>query len=130
MTSVQLDDAQKQPRAQKSAMSHGSRNLIILTVGAILLAGLTTGVSLFVYRQTGDIYLDRSRPGYLPDKEEASEESTSASGYSFPDSGELTASELEEYLTQLQTVIKRLDDLTDPYSDLPLTDESLGIPKN
>ena len=52
-------------------MSQGGRNLMILGCGAIFLAGVTTTASLMIYRSSGDIYLDRSRPGYLPDSEEA-----------------------------------------------------------
>ena len=43
-------------------MTRGSRNLLILGLGSILIAGGTTSVSLAIYRNTGDIYLDRSRP--------------------------------------------------------------------
>ena len=55
-------------------MTVGSRNLIILGVVSGIIALATTGVSLAVYHNSGDIYLDRSRPGYLPDKEEIEEE--------------------------------------------------------
>ena len=48
-------------------MTSGARNLLILGCSAIAITAITTGLSLFIYRQTGDIYLDRSRPGFLPD---------------------------------------------------------------
>ena len=51
-------------------MNRGGRNLIILGCIAATIALATTSVSLAIYHGSGDIYLDRSRPGYLPDKEE------------------------------------------------------------
>ena len=47
-----------------------NHNLFLLGVGATLIAMLTTGISILIYHYSGDIYLDRSRPGFLPDKEE------------------------------------------------------------
>ena len=43
-----------------SLSTRGGRHLAILGAGAILIAGVTTGISLMVYRNSGDIYLDRS----------------------------------------------------------------------
>jgi len=107
--------------------NHGKRNLIILGVIAILVAGISTGVSLWVYRSTGDIYLDRSRPGYLPDEKEASA-GTDEGNYTFSENGELTKTELDEYLKELNIINDRLKALSDPYAPGPLSDESLGIP--
>ena len=109
-------------------MTSGARNLAILGIGAILITTLTTGVSLFIYRQTGDIYLDRSRPGYLPDEEEVLQESETNTNYTYSDTGALDQAELDEYLKNLQVLIDRLDDYADAYSASPLSDESLGIP--
>lgn len=109
-------------------MTTGARNLLILGCGAIAITALTTGLSLFIYRQTGDIYLDRSRPGYLPDEEEATQESANTTTYTYPDSGPLNPDELDEYLQHLRQTIDRLDDYADPYSANSLSDESLGIP--
>lgn len=108
--------------------NHGKRNLIILGAAAILIAGISTGVSLWVYRSTGDIYLDRSRPGYLPEEEEAGAETSDNGSYAFSENGELTKAELDEYLKELNAVNGRLKALSDPYAPGPLSDESLGIP--
>ena len=108
-------------------ISAGRRNLILLGVGAAAIALLTTSIELWVYHGTGDIYLDRSRPGYLPDKDETDQDQDTNSGYSFSDSGPLTATELEEYLKELNSTAKHLRGITDPYSPLPLSDDSLGI---
>lgn len=109
-------------------MTRGGRNLAILGVGAILLAIVTTTVSLIMYRVSGDIYLDRSRPGYLPDEEEVEEDKDDTSKFTFADSGTLTAEDLNEYLEAFHNVNLRLKNFPDPYSPTPLSDESLGIP--
>ena len=109
-------------------MSRGGKNLIILGCGAIFLAGATTMASLIIYRASGDIYLDRSRPGYLPDIEEAAEEPVGPINYTFPENGELNAADLDEYLKELRLVNNRLKDYADPFSPAPLSNESLGIP--
>lgn len=108
-------------------MTRGSRNLLILGTGSILLAGATTSVSLAIYRGTGDIYLDRSRPGFLPDKEEVEAETEAATSFTYGESGALDEEELEQYLEELQKIENRLKDLPDAFSGTPLSDESLGI---
>ena len=109
-------------------MNSGARNLLILGLSAILVTGLTTGLSLFIYRQTGDIYLDRSRPGYLPDEEEVTQDFASTPTYTYPDNGPLDPNELDDYLDALRQIIDRLEDYSDPYAPEPLSDQSLGIP--
>lgn len=109
-------------------MTTGGRNLIILGVGAILITVATTITSLTLYRVSGDIYLDRSRPGYLPDEDEVVETTETNTNYVFSDSGTLTRDDLSEYLDELKKVDDRLNNLPDPYSPSPLSDESLGIP--
>lgn len=110
------------------SMTRGGRNLAILGVGAILFAFVTTFISMSIYRASGDIYLDRSRPGYLPDEEEVNEEDTNLdSEFTFSESGPLTASELDAYIDALYATSNRLHGIT-PYSPEPLSDASLGIP--
>lgn len=105
----------------------GGRNLTLLGAGAILITALTTGLSLFVYWRSGDIYLDRSRPGYLPDEDEASEEAETTD-FEYSDTGPIDKDELERYLEEYKKLNRRLKDFSDPYSAAPLSDESLGIP--
>jgi hypothetical protein len=103
----------------------GRRNLIILAAGSGFIALATTVASLQIYRATGDIYLDRSRPGYIFDDEKHSEEDDQKE--SFSNEGEITVEALDEYLKELDTVIKRVDDSANDYSPEPLSDDSLGI---
>lgn len=110
-----------------SFSTRGGRNLTILGIGALLITILTTTASLLVYRNSGDIYLDRSRPGYLPDEDEVKEEPVTNNGFSYPDVGPLNKAELEQYLKELRATNARLEALSDPYAPGPLSDESLGI---
>lgn len=108
-------------------MTRGSRNLLILGLGSILLAGTTTTISLAIYRNTGDIYLDRSRPGFLPDKEEVEAETEATTSFTYGDTGPLNGDELDEYLAELKKIEDRLNNLPDAFSGVPLSDESLGL---
>lgn len=110
-----------------ASQSRGDRNLTILGIGAILIALTTTSIGILVYHNSGDIYLDRSRPGYLPDPEEVEEEQNISSTYTYPENGPLDKSELEDYLKELKKINDRLKALANPYSASPLSDESLGI---
>lgn len=108
-------------------MSRGSCNLLILGVASLALAGITTGVSLNIYKTTGDIYLDRSRPGFLPDEDEVTKDAEANTDFQFSETGPLDRAELEEYLKELESLRDKLKNLK-PYQATPLTDESLGIP--
>lgn len=109
-------------------MTKGGRNLIILGVAAVAVAFVTTSVSLMFYRSSGDIYLDRSRPGYLPDEEEAEGEIGNPEGnYDFSQTGAIDAEVLDEYIENLQVEIDAIDKYIEPFSDAALSDEKLGI---
>lgn len=108
-------------------IGRGNRNLILLGAGALILTAATTSISLWIYRSSGDIYLDRSRPGYLPDEEEANEETGVNNNFTFSDTGALNKQELGEYLDELKKLNERLQALPDPYAPDPLSDQSLGI---
>ena len=65
-------------------MTRGGWNLALLALVAIMITLSLTTVSMAIYHYSGDIYLDRSRPGYLPDTEEVeTEEETEEGVYSF-----------------------------------------------
>ncbi len=110
-------------------MTHGGRNLIILGVLSTLVALMTTGVSLAIYHNSGDIYLDRSRPGFLPDEQEIEQEEGKNEEYSFEKSGGLTIDVAEEYLEKLQVEARAIDEYEKPFDEEVLSDERLGIPK-
>ena len=116
-----------EPEQKKKKMIHGGRNLMILGVVATILALITTGVSLLIYHNSGDIYLDRSRPGYLPDEEEIEQEGEEEE-YSLEKSGKLTIEVIEEYLEKLTVDVKAIDAYEKPFDENVLSDERLGIP--
>lgn len=103
----------------------GGRNLIILGLGATIIALISTAVSLQVYRNTGDIYLDRSRPGYIFEDEKHSEEDDQKE--TFSNEGEVTDKTIDEYLKEYDKIVERISNSSDDFSADALTDESLGI---
>ena len=116
------DDSQK---IDKPQITRGGRNLVLLGVFAVLIAFLTTFVALKIYHDSGDVYLDRSRPGFLPEKEEV-ETGESNEQFTFSDSGKLTKEILDEYLESLKQEINRVNDFSsDPFGPTPLSDETL-----
>lgn len=116
-------------QAPKKKLNRGGRNLIILGVAAVLIAAITSGVSLVIYHNSGDIYLDRSRPGFLPDEEEIEEETEDEEEYSFNKTGPIDLTVLEEYLNELQVEVEAVDAYEKPFEEKILSDESFGIPK-
>lgn len=113
----------------KVKQTHGARNLVLLGVIAIAIASATTGVSLAIYHSSGDIYLDRSRPGFLPDEEEIEEdENEETEDYSFEKSGKITVEVLDEYLRELSEEVEAIDAYEKPFDESVLSDEGLGIP--
>ena len=116
-------------QAPKKKLNRGGRNLISLGVAAVLIAAITSGVSLVIYHNSGDIYLDRSRPGFLPDEEEIEEETEDEEEYSFSKTGPIDLTVLEEYLNELQVEVEAVDAYEKPFEEKILSDESFGIPK-
>ncbi|GHU80692.1 hypothetical protein FACS1894191_6510 [Clostridia bacterium] len=113
---------------EEKPKDHGPRNLALLGIGAVVVALTTSAISIIIYTSTGDIYLDRSRPGYLPDKEETEEnkKNPSEETYTFPQTGDLTKKTLEDFLKKLdEETGKTL--ITDPFPETPLSDESLNL---
>lgn len=109
--------------------SKGARNLFILGIASILIAIGTAGASLAIYHNTGDIYLDRSRPGFLPDKEEIEQDDDIDvdEDYNFSASGKLDKEILKEYLEKLDLEVKAVDSYEKPFDAEALSDERLGL---
>lgn len=105
-----------------------NRNLLLLGIGAIAIALTTTSVSIAVYHNSGDIYLDRSRPGFLPDKDEADD--GPLEDYAFSEDDQVTDDSLKEYLEHYQAALDALDKIEAPFSADALSNESLGIPED
>lgn len=109
-------------------MKKNRRNLIILGLLSVIIATITTGVSLAVYHNSGDIYLDRSRPGFLPDEDEIEGEEVKEPEYEMSKTGKINIGVLVEYLEKLHSEIKSIDEMDKPFSGDALSNERLGIP--
>ena len=120
--------AVKKKQDKEKKRNRGAINLVIMGALAIVIAISTTGVSLAIYHNSGDIYLDRSRPGYLPDKEEIEdEEDDEEEDYDFSKTGAVTRDSLDEYLKNLAEEEKEIDAYEKPFDAKVLSDEHLGI---
>ena len=116
-------------KENRKQLTTGGRNLVILGVLSVIVASLTTGVSLAIYHNSGDIYLDRSRPGFLPDEDEIEKQDGQDLEYTFEKSGKLTIQDIEEYLEKIELEIKAIDAYDDPFNEKVLSDEELNIAK-
>ena len=87
--------------------SRGGKALIRLGIISTIIAVATTGLSLYFYHASGDIYIDRSRPGFLPEKHE-SEQFDNNSSYHFSEDGDISSQQIEEYLENLSQKIASL----------------------
>lgn len=114
---------------QRSESGKGGRNLVIMGVVVTVIALCTTSVSLAIYHNSGDIYLDRSRPGFLPDEEEIEDEGEQVEDeYEFQKSGGLTEEDLDEFVDNLKIEIHSIDEYEAPFGQEVMSDEWLGIP--
>lgn len=110
-----------------SKMSSGGRNLMRLGLIATIITILTTTISLVIYHNSGDIYLDRSRPGFLPEKPEAKHDDQPEKSYSFPESGNLDIKSLEEFRENFRKTLEEVKKIKDPFSSDNLSDEFVGL---
>ena len=110
-----------------SKMSSGGRNLMRLGLIATIITILTTTISLVIYHNSGDIYLDRSRPGFLPVKHEVKHEDQPEKSYSFPESGNLDPKTLEEFRENFKKPLEDTKNLKDPFSAENLSDDFMGL---
>ena len=113
------------PTTEEPKKVNGGRNLIILGVFAIFVALVTTSFSLWIYRQN-DIYLDRSRPGFISEGEKSEEESIEK----FSEDGDITVDVLDKYLEELDYVKEKITDLSDAFEPGPLDDKNFLFDEN
>ena len=117
------------PSDKNPKLERGGRNLVLLGIISGVIALTTVTISLLIYHHSGDIYLDRSRPGYLPDESEVEQNDNDDDDedYTFEKSGPVTIEVLEDYLTHLDIEVQSIDAYEDPFGPTPLTDATLGI---
>ena len=116
-------------KAPREKMQRGAVNLVILGVLSTVVALVTTGVALAIYHNSGDIYLDRSRPGYLPDEEEIEQDENEPEEeeYKYNKDVNLTEAEIDKFLSELQEEIDAVNAYEKPFGAEILSDEHLGI---
>ncbi len=113
--------------AVEKKLVHGGRNLAILGFGAVLIAIITTSISLYFYSK-GDIYIDRSRPGYISEDEKHNDADDEKESYS--NEGIITEKALDEYLQDLDNVSERIEASQNDFGPDPLSDDNLMITSN
>ena len=125
------ENPETKPDKKPKKPIRGGQNLVILGIICTLIAILTTTVGLAIYRLSGDIYLDRSRPGYIPDEAEVEEENESKpEEYDFDKNGKVSAETIDEYLKHLSEEVNAVNSYEKPFDPSALTDERLGITEN
>lgn len=112
---------------EQPVVNNSARNLIIFGIVAIVLAVISAGVSLFIYSATGDIYLDRSRPGFIADGETNSDDDEANQDNVFSPDGTVTSEDLDEYLEKLDAITREISSDPEVFSDVDLSDEALNI---
>ncbi|MBR2709858.1 hypothetical protein IKE72_02135 [Candidatus Saccharibacteria bacterium] len=120
----------KKSAKKPAKLERGGRNLVLLGVISCVIALITVTFSLLIYHNSGDIYLDRSRPGYLPDEDEVGkrdEGDEEDEDYTFNKSGTITLEVIDEYLKHLNTEVQATDEYPDAFGPEPLSDSALGI---
>jgi len=105
----------------------GGHRLAILGICAILIAFLTSSISLFLYTSSGDIYLDRSRPGFISDEDPPAQNDQNKPPAGFSPDGAVTKNTLNEYIKKLDAIIKDISSESDAFSADALSDEALNI---
>lgn len=107
------------------SLKPGGRNLLLLCLAGIVMALISTSISLIIYRSSGDIYIDRSRPGYISEDEVY--DTADDGNETFSSDGEITKDVLDEYAKDINDIYQRLDAAKDAFSDKALSAETLGI---
>lgn len=117
----------KKKDKKQDAPINRRRNMMLLAVISITVPIITSAISLHIYRSSGDIYLDRSRPGFIAEGETHNEEDDGKE--QFASDGAMDGEAVDEYLKQLKIVEERLEGASESFDAYPLSDEALGIEK-
>jgi len=107
--------------------NNGGRRLALLGIVTVLIALVSSGISLFIYTSSGDIYLDRSRPGFISEIEPPAKDDQNYQTGIFSSVGAITKEILEDYLLKLSTLVKDISSESNAFSSDALSDEALNI---
>ena len=120
------DEVTKAEQEEKPTASRGGRNLAVLGTVAVVVALVSSMVSLYIYSATGDIYLDRSRPGFIAEDEEVNT-GAGETTFKFSPNGVVEEEDLSEYLEEFDKVAEDIRNAADAFSQEALGDEALNI---
>ena len=103
----------------------GRHQLSSFVIVALLITGLMTGVSLWLYRASGAFRLDLSRPGYEQVRGEVTD-NDQQQDKPFSPSGALTTDVIKDFNARLDKQQTNLSKMGDFGGDT-LSDENLGL---
>lgn len=107
----------------RSAVDAANKHaLVVFIVSAVVAAFVLVAVALHLYRTSGSLQLDLSRPGYENVRQEAKDESPD----SYPATGTLDRAAAEDFMDMLDRRIRELDTV-DAFGGDGMTDAALGI---
>lgn len=102
---------------------HPRRNIVYFIIGSVLVAFALVLVSMSLYISSGAAQLDLSRPGYKAVQNEVEPSDTFVS---FPASGEVDNTVIEQFLKLFRKQVKPVDN-TDVFSPAALDEQALGL---
>jgi len=100
------------------------KNLLVLTILMLIIPAITVAASLIAYDLSGDKYLDRSRPGFMPEGDDSDD-----AGDVMSEDGPVNREVIDNYLEGLRDYTRGMLE-TEFFSDRSLSDESLGLRAN
>jgi hypothetical protein len=121
------DEAVKDGQDDKvEKINRGGRNLAVLGTLAVVVALISSIISVNIYYVTGDIFLDRSRPGFIFE-DEKDEAGTGDASFKFSPDGGIEEGDLSEYLKEFDKVVEDIQNASGAFSPDALSDEALRI---
>lgn len=109
--------------AHEDVATHYRRDMALFIGGSVVIAFMLVLVSMALYNSSGAAQLDLSRPGYKSVQGQVSRTDTFES---FPATGEVTNSVLDQFTKLFDRQIKPVDN-TDAFSPAALEDQALSI---
>ncbi len=101
--------------------------MLTFIIGAVLIAIVMTGVSLWLYRSSGAAKLDLSRPGYEKARTEVEDDNSGTKPFS--PTGELNSEAIKDFRNRYGSIRDKLDK-TNNYDESDVRDDNLGLNPN
>ncbi len=105
-----------------------SKNLVLLGLFSVFIAIVFASISIYLYHESGDIYLDCSLPGAdCPNAHNNKNTTSRENSYTLPNFDKLDDKILDDYLKNLKKTTRKLTDANNSFNTEQLSDESLGF---